>query len=124
MLVHAAADVSLASSVFLIAATNTFVRFLHFTFGRDYLDYLDAPSVDEQKALAQDPNKDVTVCMHSTKWLNLQSRDARRDALCHVIALVAWYERDVGDAAELSDDSSYQGSEMGIGYDEPDPEQA
>ncbi|KAK3369568.1 hypothetical protein B0T24DRAFT_557611 [Lasiosphaeria ovina] len=102
----------LPSSVFLIAATNTFIRFLHFTFGRDYLEYLDAEGVDEQKALAQEPEKDTYISMYSTKWLNLQSRDARQDALCHVMALVACY-------AESDDGSSYQGSEMDVGDDEP-----
>lgn len=79
-------------SVFLIAATNTFIRFLHFTFGREYREYLDAEGVDEQKELAQDSEKDTSIS--------------------HVMALVACY-------AESDDDSSYQGSEIDLGDDEP-----
>jgi len=43
--------------IFLIAATSTFVRFIHFRFGRDYLEYLDARGDAAQKEIVEDEEK-------------------------------------------------------------------
>ncbi|KAK2757915.1 hypothetical protein FQN54_004321 [Arachnomyces sp. PD_36] len=84
-------------SVFLIAATSTFLRFIHFRFGTSYLEYLDANNVATQKELADDTEKDAYVYMDSSEWFNLQSPAGRRVALCHIMALLRWHEAD-GDA--------------------------
>ncbi|GAB1313422.1 hypothetical protein MFIFM68171_03632 [Madurella fahalii] len=107
----------LGNGIFLIAATNTFIRFIRFTFGRDYLEYLDANNKDTQQALVDDPEKYVCVYMQTTKWLNLQSSEGRRIALCHVLALVAWHGTQGGDTASAIDGGSYQVSddEMDVG---------
>ncbi|KAK4034691.1 hypothetical protein C8A01DRAFT_38850 [Parachaetomium inaequale] len=57
----------------LIAATNTYVRFVHFHFGADYEAYLDARSVATQEALINDDSRDALVYMQCTNWFNLQS---------------------------------------------------
>lgn len=87
------ADQGFTSSVFLIAATNTFIRFVHFEFGSHYGEYIDAASEHLQRTLADDEDKDTFVHMHSTKWFNLQSPEGRKSALCHILALVKWHER-------------------------------
>ena len=76
----------------MIAATNAFVRFVHFAFGRDYQEYVDARSREAQVEIIDDEEKDAFVYMQSTKWFNLQSREGRRVALCHVLALLRWHE--------------------------------
>ncbi|KXX72784.1 hypothetical protein MMYC01_210682, partial [Madurella mycetomatis] len=53
----------LRNGIFLIAVTNTFIRFIHFTFGDDYLEYLDTKDELRQKALIRNSNKDVFVKM-------------------------------------------------------------
>ncbi|KXX82373.1 hypothetical protein MMYC01_201286 [Madurella mycetomatis] len=85
----------LANGVFLIAATSTFIRFIHFTFGRDYMEYLDAPDQETQIDLANDDERDAFAYMHSTDWFNLQLPEGRRIALCHILALVRWHAGDV-----------------------------
>ncbi|KAL2753232.1 hypothetical protein ACRALDRAFT_1077621 [Sodiomyces alcalophilus JCM 7366] len=82
----------LAHEVFLVAATSTFVRFIHFRFGTSYLEYLDAEDVATQQAIAEDPEKDTYVHMDSSEWFNLQSPEGRRNALCHILALLNWHE--------------------------------
>lgn len=64
-------DKEYTCSVFLIAATNTFIRFVHFEFGSHYEEYLDAASEHMKRTLADDEDKDTFVYMHSTKWFNL-----------------------------------------------------
>ncbi|KAK3364190.1 hypothetical protein B0T25DRAFT_598066 [Lasiosphaeria hispida] len=81
----------LPHSVFLIAATNTFMRFIQFSFSRDYLEYLDALDVETQLEIINDPERAVFVSMQSSRWMNLQSSLGRRAALCHVLALLRWH---------------------------------
>lgn len=76
------------------------MRFIHFRFGKDYLDYLDATDGDAQRELINDQRKDTCVHMHSTKWFNLQFPEGRRTALCHVLALVRWH----GDTGSMGED--------------------
>ena len=68
------------------------MRFIHFRFGEAYNEYLDARSVAEQKELVNDPDKDTCVHMNSSEWINIQSPEGRRLALCHILALLRWYE--------------------------------
>ncbi|KAK3291877.1 uncharacterized protein B0H64DRAFT_468637 [Chaetomium fimeti] len=82
----------LAQDVFLIAATNVYVRFVHFRFGSDYEQYVDATNVEVQRALVDDPARDTCVHMQATKWFNLASARGRRGALCHVLALLRWHQ--------------------------------
>ncbi|KAK0639582.1 hypothetical protein B0T16DRAFT_246005 [Cercophora newfieldiana] len=82
----------LPHGVFLIAATNTFMRFTKFSFSRDYLRYLDATTVGAQLEMISDPGKEVFVSMQSSTWFNLQSSDGRRAALCHILALLRWHD--------------------------------
>ncbi|KAE8155245.1 hypothetical protein BDV25DRAFT_134992 [Aspergillus avenaceus] len=78
-------------SVFLIAATSTFIRFVHFKFGSQYREYIDAETRPEQMALVNDEDRDTFVYMHSTRWFNLQLAEGRRLALCHILALLRWH---------------------------------
>lgn len=80
------------SGVYLIAATNTFIRFVHFKFGSDYHECIDAETESIQRALVDDDDKDTFVHMHSSKWFNLQALEDRRSALCHVLALIRWHD--------------------------------
>jgi hypothetical protein len=82
-------------SVFLIAVTNTFVRFVHFTFGRNYLEYLDAANEKVQMEIINHKEKEAFVYMRSTRWFNLQSSGGRRIALCHILALLKWHDAQV-----------------------------
>ncbi|PLN82507.1 hypothetical protein BDW42DRAFT_200397 [Aspergillus taichungensis] len=79
--------------VFLIAGTNTFMRFVHFRFGVDYAEYMDATSETAQSILAANKDKDTFIYMHSTKWFNLQPHDDRKSALCHILAIIKWQNR-------------------------------
>ncbi|KAK3933517.1 hypothetical protein QBC46DRAFT_368712 [Diplogelasinospora grovesii] len=109
----------LGNDVFLIAATNTFVRFIHFAFGRDYMEYLDTMDEKTQIDLANNDDKDAFVYMHSTGWFNLQTQEGRRIALCHILALLRWHDAEdirrqtVG--YEPGDDSDYGDDSMDIG---------
>ncbi|KAK2612310.1 hypothetical protein QQS21_001736 [Conoideocrella luteorostrata] len=51
------------SPVYLIAICSTFISFIHFTFGSDYNEYLDATTVEEQKQLINDSTKDTFAYM-------------------------------------------------------------
>ena len=98
-------------SIFLIAATSTFVRFIHFRFGRDYLEYLDARGEAAQKEIVEDEENEAFAYMRSTRWFNLQSSEGRRAALCHVLALLRWHDAQVSsqgeDDSDSADDSEY-----------------
>jgi hypothetical protein len=91
--------------MFVIAATNTFVRFIHFKFGRDYAEYIDAPDETAQIELINDEEKDVFVYMHNTKWFNLQSHEGRRIALCHILALLRWHDAQDALRPQTTDDA-------------------
>ncbi|KAI0399639.1 hypothetical protein F4802DRAFT_602827 [Xylaria palmicola] len=107
----------LQRGVFLIAATNTFVRFLHFRFGRDYSDYLDAIDKQAQMRIVNDEQRDPHAYMHSTRWLNLQSGEGRKNALCHILALIRWHE----DFTESnSQGSAYRSEDSGSDSDSMD----
>ncbi|KAK1749577.1 hypothetical protein QBC47DRAFT_333388 [Echria macrotheca] len=107
----------LGKDVFLIAATNVFVRIIHFEFGHGYMEYLDALDEKTQINIANDDENDAFVYMHSTRWLNLQTQDERRIALCHILALLRWHDaegiRDDTEDSELGDNSDY-GDSMDI----------
>ncbi|KAK0736568.1 hypothetical protein B0T21DRAFT_367191 [Apiosordaria backusii] len=109
----------LGNDVFLIAATNIFIRFIHFAFGRDYMEYLDAVDERTQIDLANNDDKDAFVYMHSTGWFDLQTQEGRRIALCHILALLRWHNAEdirrqtVG--YEPGDDSDYDDDSMDIG---------
>lgn len=85
-------------SVFLIAAVNTFISFIHFKFNSDYMEYLDADAVS-QRAIIDDVNKDAVVYMRRTKWYNLEKSHARYVALCHVLALGRFHDVEGGGSA-------------------------
>ncbi|KJZ76407.1 hypothetical protein HIM_04136 [Hirsutella minnesotensis 3608] len=107
-------------SVFLIAAASTFVRFVHFQFGSHYADLLDATDAEAQEALIADGEKDTYVQMRSSKWLNLQTSQGRRIALCHVLALLRWHgEHSFG--AEMAQTSMAPG-DSDTSMDETDSE--
>jgi hypothetical protein len=79
-------------SVFLIAATNTFVRFMHFRFGSHYAELISTITAEDQEALIMDSEKDSYVHVRVSEWFNLQSSRGRRTALCHVLALLRWHD--------------------------------
>ncbi|TGJ82407.1 hypothetical protein E0Z10_g6373 [Xylaria hypoxylon] len=107
---------SLQRGVFLIAATNTFVRFLYFSFGQDYSDYLDAIDGETQMQIVNDERRDPYVYMQSTRWFNLQSGEGRKSALCHILALLKWHEDFAGSNSQgstyRSEDSGSDGDSM------------
>lgn len=91
-LLSSSADGHLLRSVFLIAASNTFLRFVHFHFGSHYAELIDSTDMAAQKALVADTRKDTCVHMRCSKWFNLQAAQGRRAALCHVLALLRWHD--------------------------------
>jgi hypothetical protein len=112
--------------VFVIVAASTFIRLTHFRFGTDYLEYLDTAKREAQALLAEDPRKDVSVQMRSTEWLDLHSHHGREVALCHVLALVAWWDKqtpdDGGGVGSSSDLDGDDGSDGDDGFDGDDME--
>jgi hypothetical protein len=99
-------------SVFLIAATNVYVRFMHFCFGADYAAYLNARDLAAQEALVNDASRDTFVHLQCTKWFNLGSVKGRRDTLCHVLALLRWHDAAAPDGNEMP----FQNGDMSIGF--------
>ena len=81
------AKTMLSSSVFVIAATNTFIRFIHFQFGPDYAKYIDAEGKGSQEAFL-DEHPNTFAYMNSTKWFSLETPKGRKSALCHILALL------------------------------------
>ena len=67
------------------------------------MEYLDAPDEASQGAIINDGNRDACVYMTRTKWLRLEAPSARYDALCHVLALVRWYDAQNGSRDEAGD---------------------
>ncbi|CAH0014517.1 unnamed protein product [Clonostachys rhizophaga] len=63
-------------SVFMIAASNTFVHFLHSSFGKDYLEYLDAMDEAEQRDIIGDEDKDQNKVV---KWQDEHDGDGESD---------------------------------------------
>ncbi|KFA80529.1 hypothetical protein S40288_10033 [Stachybotrys chartarum IBT 40288] len=107
----------LKDGVFLIAATNTFVRFVHFEFGSDYLEYLDAADEKTQMEIINDPSKNATITIRNTRWLNLEMRDERRTALCHVLGLLRQNDR-ASHYANSRDESDEESDEYAEESDE------
>jgi len=68
------------------------MRFIHFRFGRDYMEYLNIAEEDAQKDFVNDRGKDTFVYMNSTLHFNLQSPEGRRAALCHILAILRWHD--------------------------------
>jgi hypothetical protein len=108
--------------VFVIVAASTFIRLTHFRFGTDYLEYLDTAKREMQALIAEDPEKDVSVQMQSTGWLDLHSRHGREVALCHVLALVTWWDKQISDdgsgvddMSDLHGDDDFDGDGMELG---------
>lgn len=84
------ANTMLSSSVFVIAATNTFIRFIHFQFGLDYAKYIDAQDKGSQETFL-DEHPNTFAYMNSTKWFGLEIFKGRNSALCHILALLRWH---------------------------------
>lgn len=77
----------------MISATSTFVRFVHFTFGSQYGEYLAQTSDRQQQILAErDCDEQTFVRMKSSTWHNLQLQEERKSAICHILALLRWHE--------------------------------
>lgn len=101
------ANTMLSSSVFVIAATSTFIRFIHFQFGSDYAKYIDAEDKRSQEALLDEHPKTFAY-MNSTKWFNLETSEGRKSALCHTLALLRWHDARKGKStrdSEVTNDS-------------------
>ncbi|KAG8407979.1 hypothetical protein J3459_018294 [Metarhizium acridum] len=100
----------LGQNVFLIAVSNTFMSFIHFSFGADYDEYLDATTIEDQRRLVNKKKKDTFVRMHRTKWFDLRMSEGREIAMCHVLMLVWWHATQDADVvasdADMSDPSS------------------
>jgi hypothetical protein len=75
----------------LIAAANTFISFMHFTFGQDYLEYLESPDEMSQRQLIRNPDKDTCVDLQRTRWYDLGRSEDRKKALCLVMAIPDWH---------------------------------
>lgn len=73
------------NSVFLIAVSNTFIKFIYFTFGEDYREYLDATTFEKQMELVKDPQKDTFAYMDATKWYDTRMSEARRLTACTIL---------------------------------------
>ena len=73
--------------IFVVAAVGTFIRFVRYEFGSNYVQYLSATTLNEQLDIISDLEKDTFVHMHGTRWFNLQSGEGRRGALCCLLAL-------------------------------------
>ncbi|KAH6623807.1 hypothetical protein F5144DRAFT_615500 [Chaetomium tenue] len=78
--------------VFLIAASHTYLRIVHFHFGSDYEECIDATSEDAQRALVDNPTKDTCVRMQATEWCNIATVSGRQAALCNILALLRWHK--------------------------------
>lgn len=93
------------------------MRFIKFSFSREYLEYLDATDVGTQLGMVSDRGKEVFVSMQSSVWFNIQSSDGRRAALCHILALLRWHDaqgsmHSGGDGdVEEGPSSSHEGSD-------------
>jgi hypothetical protein len=84
------------------------MRFLHFKFGRNYKEYLDMTDEDAQRKLVNDEEKEAVVYLHCSGQFNIQTREGRRLAFCHTLALVNKQESKTFDMSteaesELSD---------------------
>lgn len=93
------------------------MRFIHFKFGRDYAEYLDALDETAQIELINDEEKDIFVYMHNTKWFNLQSHEGRRTALCHILALLRWHDAQDALRRQAADDAMGPGEDDDQNYD-------
>ncbi|KAF9243594.1 hypothetical protein DTO013E5_7100 [Penicillium roqueforti] len=85
--------------VFLLAATNTFLRVIHFKFGSHYGEYVNTESEGTQKILVDNENKDTFIYIHSTKWFDLyeyttltlmEFADKHKDILKDVSKILGW----------------------------------
>ncbi|KAI3127124.1 hypothetical protein CBS147326_7289 [Penicillium roqueforti] len=89
----------LGQDVFLLAATNTFLRVIHFKFGSHYGEYVNTESEGTQKILVDNENKDTFIYIHSTKWFDLyeyttltlmEFADKHKDILKDVSKILGW----------------------------------
>lgn len=58
--------------------------------------------------IINDEGKEAFVYMQSTRWFNLQSREGRRVALCHVLSLVRWHDAVQGSLPHPTDGDSME----------------
>jgi hypothetical protein len=68
--------------------TQTFMRFLHFHRTEEYMQYLHCADVEQQRA------SDAYLYMTETEFFGLDSKDGRRHALCNLLGLVKFFERE------------------------------
>jgi hypothetical protein len=68
--------------------TQTFMRFLHFHRTEEYMQYLHCSDVEQQRA------SDAYLYMTETEFFALDSKDGRRHALCNLLGLVKFFERE------------------------------
>lgn len=111
----------LLGSVFVVAATNTFLRFCHFRFGPAYMQYLDAKDEMSQKQLAENMPEDTCVYVELSDHFNIQSPKGRRAALCHTFALIQWHDNQRNRRnSERDDDDDDNDTGVSSGDDESD----
>jgi len=68
--------------------TQTFMRFLHFHRTEEYMQYLRCANVEQQRA------SEAYLYMTETEFFALDSKDGRRHALCNLLGLVKFFEKE------------------------------
>lgn len=101
----------------MIAATNTYVQFIHFEIGSHYHAYLSAADSISRSAAVNDQTDDTFIRMQCTKWFNLQAPEGRRIAMCHVLAILRFH--DMNGSAQPSAETSFDSNPPGVDLDHP-----
>lgn len=70
------------------------------------MQYLDAKDEISQKQLIENMPEDTCVYLERSSHFNIQSSRGRRDALCHILALVRWHGTE-GTRANSERDDDY-----------------
>lgn len=73
------------------------MRFVHFTFTPDYMEYPNATSITDEGQVVNNSAKKVFVNMSCTEWFNLQLCDGRQAAICHILAILRRHDARTSD---------------------------
>lgn len=85
-------SISDRNSVFTIAATGTWVQFLHFEFDSHYRSFIDPPNATTSRACVAAHGDETFVRMKCTNWFDLRAAKGRKIAMCHVLAILRFHE--------------------------------
>jgi hypothetical protein len=91
---HLISTADVCTRVFVVVIIQTFMCFLHFARTEEYMGYLGCNNLEEQKA------SNAFLYLTNTEFFALHAEEGRRHAVCNLLGLVGFWEREAKDRGE------------------------